>query len=103
MEECLFCKIVKKEVPVEFVYEDSDVVVFRDINPKARVHLLIVPAPHIESFLAIDSKQLSSLTKMTKVVQRLIEGQKLEESYQLIFNGGRRQHVPHLHWHLLGD
>jgi histidine triad (HIT) family protein len=85
------------------VYEDGDVVVFPDINPKAAVHLLVVPVPHIESFLSLSDRQIDSLTKMTKVVQRLIRDEKLERSYQLIFNGGKKQHVPHLHWHLLGD
>jgi len=103
MESCLFCKIVRKEIPAKIVYEDSDVVVFPDINPRARVHFLVVPVSHVESFLDLNDKQMDSLTKMTKVVQRLIREQKLEGGYQVVFNGGQRQHVSHLHWHLLGD
>lgn len=99
----MFCQIVKGEVPAKIVHQDPDVVVFPDISPKARVHLLVVPTMHINSFLDLTSEQSSLLTKMTKVVQSLIVDQNLGESYQLVFNGGKRQHVPHLHWHLLGD
>ncbi len=103
MKNCLFCKIVSKEVPANIVFEDTDLVVFPDINPKARVHLLIVPSLHINSFLDLSDKQLSLLTKMVKVIQSKIVENNLESGYQLLFNGGKHQHVPHLHWHLLGD
>lgn len=99
----MFCQIVNKEVAAEIVYQDSDVIVFPDIKPKAKTHLLVVPVPHINSFLDLSDKQMSTLTKMVKVIQTIIKDQKLEDSYQLVFNGGKRQHVPHLHWHLLGD
>ncbi len=102
-KNCLFCRIIRKEIPAKIIYEESNVVVFSDINPKAPVHLLIVPTVHIESFLGISDKQMPSLTKMTKVVQRIIREEKLSGGYQVIFNGGSYQHVPHLHWHLLGD
>lgn len=103
MENCLFCDIINKKIPAEIVHQDKDVVVFPDVNPKARVHLLIVPVQHINSFLDIPSSQFLTLTNLAKVVQSLIKEQKLEGSYQLIFNGGKHQHIPHLHWHLLGD
>ena len=103
MKNCLFCKIVSKEVPANIVFEDTDLVVFPDINPKARVHLLIVPSLHINSFLDLSDKQLSLLTKLVKVIQSKIVENNLESGYQLLFNGGKHQHVPHLHWHLLGD
>lgn len=103
MKDCLFCKIVKKEIPAKIVYEDNEVVVFPDINPKARLHFLIVPSLHINSFLDLEDKQFEMLTKMAKVIQSLIRENNLENSYQLLFNGGIHQHVPHLHWHLLGD
>ncbi len=102
MEDCLFCRIVNKEIPAKIVYEDRDVVVFPDINPKARVHFLIVPSLHISSFLDLSDKQFVVLTKMAKVIQSLVIKEKLESGYQLLFNGGKHQHVPHLHWHLLG-
>lgn len=103
MEDCLFCRIINKELSAEIVYEDSGVVVIPDINPKARVHLLVLPRPHINSFLDLSDNQMSELTKLAKVVQTIVRDQKLEGGYQLIFNGGSHQHVPHLHWHILGD
>ena len=103
MQECLFSKIINKEVPVDFVYQDQHVVVFPDVNPKSRVHLLIVPTVHIKSFLDLTDKQFVVLTKLAKVVQSEIVDKNLQGGYQLVFNGGSYQHVPHLHWHLLGD
>ena len=103
MAGCLFCKIIKKEIPAKIIYEDSSVVVFPDLNPKARVHFLIVPSLHIISFLDLGDNQFELLTKMAKVIQSKIVENNLEGGYQLLFNGGVHQHVPHLHWHLLGD
>ncbi len=99
----MFCDIVSKKVPADFVYQDSDVVVFPDIRPAAKVHLLVVPLVHVNSFLDLDDKQLLLLTKLAKVIQSLVRDKNLENSYQLVFNGGKKQHVPHLHWHLLAD
>jgi len=101
--ECLFCSIIKKKTQAKIVYEDKDIVVFSDLYPKNRVHLLIVPREHINSYLDLSSKNILILTKMTKVIQSIIRGKKLEGGYQVIFNGGKYQHIPHLHWHLLGD
>lgn len=101
--DCLFCKIINKELSTELVYEEDDIAVFADINPKNRVHLLIAPREHIKSFLDLSNNNISILTNMTKVVQKLIRDKKLEGGFQVIFNGGRYQHIPHLHWHLLGD
>ncbi len=103
MESCLFCKIVAGEIPANFVYQDKDVVAFRDIHPKGRVHLLIVPTTHVKSFLDLSGKQISLLTKMAKVIQSLIKTEKIESSYYTQISGGARQEVPHLHWHLIGD
>ncbi len=103
MEDCLFCQIINKELSAEIVYEDDNVVVIPDINPKARVHLLVLPKTHIKSFLDLKDSQFLLLTKMVEVVQTIVRDKKLEGGYQLLFNGGKHQHVPHLHWHILGD
>jgi histidine triad (HIT) family protein len=103
MEDCLFCRIINKDLTAEIVYEDSQVVVIPDINPKARIHLLVLPKPHISSFLDLKDNQFLLLTKMAEVVQTIVRDKKLESGYQLLFNGGKHQHVPHLHWHILGD
>jgi len=102
-QECTFCKIINKEIPTEFVYEDEEISVFADINPKADVHLLVVPRDHIKSLLDVQDNQYQVLTKMIKVVQRLVEKQKLQGGYQVLINGGHYQHIPHIHLHLLGE
>lgn len=102
-KDCLFCDIIGEKISTKFTYQDKDLVVFADINPKSRVHLLIVPREHIKSFLDLSDKNNLLLTKMIKVIQRIIRDKKLEGGYQVIFNGGKYQHIPHLHWHLLGD
>ncbi|OGY22642.1 MAG: hypothetical protein A2126_00465 [Candidatus Woykebacteria bacterium GWB1_45_5] len=103
MSNCIFCKIINEEIPTEFVHKEEDIFVFRDINPKAAVHLLIVPREHIESFLDLSDNHYSLLTNIIKVIQRIVKEQKLEGGYQVMINGGRHQEVPHLHLHLLAD
>ena len=102
-QECTFCKIINKEIPTEFVYEDEDISVFADINPKADVHLLVVPRDHIKSLLDVQDNQYQVLTKMIKVVQRLVKDKKLERSFRVLINGGTHQIVDHLHFHLLSE
>lgn len=104
MSECLFCKIVNKEISTQLVRETQNAIVFKDIMPKAPTHILITPKKHIETFLDLKDQDKEIFEEMKKVAQELIREKRLPESgYQLIFNGGRYQHVPHLHWHLLGD
>ena len=102
-KECVFCKIINEEIPTKFVHKDEDIFVFSDINPKAPVHLLVVPREHVKTFLDIKNKHFPLLTKMIKVVQRLVKEKKLQTGYRVFINGGRYQEVDHLHFHLLGD
>jgi len=102
-KNCTFCKIIAEEIPTELVHKDEDIFVFHDINPKAPVHLLVVPREHIKTFLDLNDKRFPLLTKIIKVVQRLVKEKKLEGGYRVIINGGRHQEVEHLHFHLLGD
>ncbi|HEX7455926.1 MAG TPA: HIT domain-containing protein [Candidatus Nanoarchaeia archaeon] len=102
-EQCIFCKIIKGELETKFVHKDEDIFVFHDINPKAPVHLLVVPRQHIKTFLDLGDNYFSVLTKMIKVIQRLVKEQKLKGGYQVLINGGRHQIVDHLHFHLMGD
>lgn len=100
---CVFCKIINKEIPTDFIYKDRDVYVFKDINPKAKTHLLIVPRVHIKTLLDLSSSHLDLLTKLIKVIQTLVKSQKLQSGYRVVLNGGRHQEISHLHFHLLGD
>lgn len=101
MENCIFCKISKGEVPKEFSYQDNEVMVFPDIHPVAPTHLLIVPREHIEDFSGIEDPSLVS--KIIKIIQNLIKSNKLsDKGYKIILNGGGAQIINHLHFHLIG-
>ncbi len=102
-DSCIFCSIINEEVPANFVYKDNNIVVFHDVNPKAKTHLLVVPRVHIKSFLDLGDSHISVLTNIIKVVQRLVKDKKLEKGYRVLINGGSHQIVDHLHFHLLSD
>ena len=98
--DCLFCKIINKELPAEIVFEDEKTIAFFDIHPKAKVHILILPKIHIESITSVDSdKIVGDLIKTAKQIAL----EKKMEGYKLIFNVGRfgGQMIDHLHLHLL--
>lgn len=97
MNDCVFCKIINKEIPAKLQYEDSDVVVFNNNEPVSENHLLIVPKKHIASFIELDE----TVFAMTKAAQKIIKDLNLSPGYKLVFNGGKYQSVPHVHWHLL--
>ena len=104
MMDCLFCKIANKEVPAEIVYEDDKVVAFKDIHPKAPLHLLIVPRKHIPSVDHLESKDEELMGELFLVAQKIARGKKLK-GYKLIINVGRPagQLIDHLHLHLLSE
>ncbi len=100
---CIFCKISAGEIPTTFVYQDEEIVVFPDIHPSAKLHLLIVPKKHIESVAELKKEEENLVGKMIGVARELGNAQS-PAGYKLIFNvnelGG--QIVRHLHLHLLG-
>ena len=100
--DCLFCKIIAGEIPGSKVYEDDKVYAFRDINPQAKVHVLIVPKRHMANILACDAETAGDLTRAIGAIARQ-EGLD-QEGFRLISNCGRHgcQSVHHLHVHLLG-
>lgn len=103
MEDCIFCKIVKGKIPKEFNYESENLVVFPDINPTADVHLLIVPKNHLGGMKDLEVKHAALLTEIFEVANKLVSQYNLSDNlYRLIVNGGKAQHIPHLHFHLLG-
>ena len=103
MEDCIFCKITAGEIMTNFVAEKRDVLAFYDTNPQASTHILILPKQHIRSFLDIKSTQSEIIWKMIEMAQSLIKKFNLGQAFKMTFNGGKYQHVPHLHWHLLSD
>ncbi len=103
MDDCLFCKIIKREIPSNIIHETDILVVFPDINPSADIHLLIVPKQHIGGIGEIGGNQGDLLLEVYKAVNKLVKEHNLtDDLYRVVVNGGRAQHVPHLHFHLLG-
>ena len=103
--DCVFCQIIAGKIPTEFLYQDARVVVFRDINPAAPTHLLIVPKKHILSLAHLAETEIAIIGHMVKIANRLArDGGIAESGYRLVINSGREggQVVPHLHMHLLG-
>lgn len=103
MEDCLFCKIIKKEIPAEIVCENEEVIAFKDIKPKASLHILILPKKHIESVnhLGVEDKYL--MGDLFLAAKKIAKEKNLE-GYKLAVNVGRKggQLIDHLHLHLLG-
>ena len=103
--DCIFCQIVTGKVPSDIVYQDEEVVAFRDINPVAPTHLLIIPKKHIPSLAHLSETELPIIGHMVNTASQLAKREGISESgYRLVINCGREggQLVPHLHMHLLG-
>ena len=104
MENCLFCKIEKGEIPADIVYQDEKVVVFKDIAPKAKVHLLVIPRKHIDGLNDLLPEDQELIGKMMLLLPQLAKEQGLDTGFRTIINTGKGggQEVFHLHIHLLG-
>jgi histidine triad (HIT) family protein len=103
--DCLFCKIAAKTIPSETIYEDERYVAFRDINPQAPTHALIVPRKHIETVNKIEPEDEALVGGMFTLARRIAaDAQVAEAGYRLVFNcnAAAGQTVWHLHMHLLG-
>ena len=103
-ESCLFCKILGGEIPSAKVYEDEYVFAFRDINPQAPVHVLVVPKEHIPCADAIDESNSLYVAKCFEAIAKIAKAEGLETGYRVINNCGEDggQSVQHLHFHLIG-
>jgi histidine triad (HIT) family protein len=99
---CLFCKIIKKEIPSNIILENDDFLAFHDINPKAPVHILAIPKVHVDSFIDVTPKTMSSMTTFIQDVAKKVKIEK--NGYRVITNIGENggQEVQHLHFHILG-
>ena len=103
METCIFCKIIKNEIPSSKVYENDDILAFKDINPQAPVHIIVIPKKHIENILELNDESL--LTKIHKAIKEIVKEQNLDkQGFRLVTNTGEDacQTVKHLHFHILG-
>ncbi len=103
--DCVFCKIVAGEIPADILYQDDEVIAFRDINPLAPTHLLIIPKKHIPSLAQLSEAESMLVGDMVNRANQLAKREGISESgYRLVINCGKQggQLVPHLHIHLLG-
>ncbi len=102
--DCIFCKIVNGDIPSSKVYEDEHVLAFKDINPCAPVHILVIPKKHIESVVALTEEDDFLIAHIFKVIRKISKEQELENGFRLVSNVGRdgAQSVKHLHFHILG-
>jgi len=102
---CIFCQIVAGKVPGEILYQDEEVIAFRDINPQSPTHLIIIPKKHIPSLAHLSEAESSLIGDMVNVANQLAKKEGIaEKGYRLAINCGEQggQLVPHLHMHLLG-
>ena len=104
MSNCLFCKIIAGEIPSTKVYEDDAVYAFRDINPMAPVHILIVPKIHIPSADSVTAENSAYVARIFEAIPKIAAAEGLANGYRVITNCGADgcQSVLHLHFHLLG-
>ena len=105
MENCLFCKIIKKEIPSTIVYEDEEILAFRDINPVAPVHVLVIPKKHISSLVDLEPEDEAIVGKIYTIINKIAKQENIFESgFRVIVNCGKDggQEVKHIHFHVLG-
>jgi len=102
MADCLFCKIINKEISSDIVYEDDKIIVFKNIKPEAPIHLLFTPKKHIRWKNDFEKEDLRLLTKLIIIAKQIAAEQKIDKAYKLIFNVGKTAHISHIHLHLLG-
>lgn len=102
--DCIFCKIIKKEIPSKIVYEDDKVLAFNDLNPIAPVHVLVIPKEHISSANDITTENSDIIGYIFSVIPKIAEKLDLNDGYRIINNCGENggQSVKHIHFHLVG-
>jgi histidine triad (HIT) family protein len=104
VQECIFCKIVRGEIPSRKVYEDNEILAFHDINPLAPTHFMLIPKKHIGSLAEVGCEDAALLGRIMALTGRLAREQGSPEGYRTIVNTGRigRQDVMHVHVHVIG-
>lgn len=104
MENCIFCKIAAGEIPSQKVYEDENMIAFKDINPQAKVHVLVVPKSHFATLADMDADQAELVKQCFINIPHIAKSLGLDNGYRLIVNQGQDagQTVHHLHIHILG-
>ena len=104
MEDCIFCKIIKGEIPSEKVYEDDEILAFKDIQPAAPIHILVIPKKHISTLLEVAEEDSTLMAKIFQVINKIVKDLGIEkDGFRVIANCGKDsgQEVMHIHFHLL--
>ena len=104
MQDCIFCKIINKEIPSNIVYEDDELLAFHDIAPAAPIHILVIPKKHIVSLATMENGDYDLVAKIYKTIDKIAEKQEFKQNgYRVIVNCGEDgcQEVKHLHFHIL--
>ena len=105
MPDCIFCKIINKQIPANIIYEDKDIIAFDDINPKAPVHKLIIPKLHIETVNHIETQHQNLLGKIFTTAANIAKQLNIaDDGYRLLMNCNKHggQEVYHIHLHMIG-
>ena len=101
---CIFCKIIKKEIPADTIFEDEDVIAFKDIKPIAPIHIVIIPKKHIVSIVDIKERDITLMGKLIMTAKKIADDLKISKNgYKLLIRVGRGggQEIDHIHLHLL--
>lgn len=103
-DNCIFCKIIKGEIPSTKIYEDDDMLIIKDLNPQASIHYLLLPKEHYANILEMTEEQSVKLAKCIKKLSAMVDDLGLQDGFRLISNKGKYgcQSVEHLHIHILG-
>ena len=104
MDDCIFCKIIKGEIPSEKVYEDEEILAFYDVNPIAPIHILVIPKKHIKSLADLKEEEQPIIGKIFSVINKIAEEKDFKEKgFRVVANCGKDggQEVMHLHFHIL--
>jgi histidine triad (HIT) family protein len=104
VSECLFCRIVAGEIPADIIYSDDEILAFKDINPVAPIHILIIPKIHITSLADVKENDVSLIGRIMGRISLIAKEHCPDDNYRVVTNVGENagQTVPHLHFHLLG-
>lgn len=103
--DCIFCKIINKEIPSNIVYEDDEILAFKDISPQAPVHIVVIPKKHISKITEINKEDEIVIGKIYTVINKVAREQGIaDDGFRVIINCGENggQEVKHIHFHLLG-
>ncbi len=105
MDDCIFCKIIKKEIPSNIVYESDEIIAFRDVNPVAPIHILVIPKKHLNSVLDLNPEDEMLVGKIYMVINKIAKQEGIDKSgFRIVVNCGEDggQEVKHLHFHIIG-